>query len=245
MFARAATTATVILLLLGSGVTAARAAGGSAWCSAASEGTWSAGGRWVVQNDAWNPSHGPEQICAGSYRSWEATSDQAAGNTAVETYPDSQANFGPANGDAADPLSSYREILSRFRVTMPSGRGISAEAAYDVWWGNGWSDLTEMMIWVDTVNRSMAGGTYLGTARIFGQAFGVWRFGSEYIFRLNHNETSGTVHIQATGQWLVQHGYLSPSKGLTAVPFGFEICSTGGANLTFHLDDLSLVTVTR
>jgi Glycosyl hydrolase family 12 len=214
-----------------------------AWCSAAAEGTWAQPGHWVVQNDAWSGGHGPQTVCANSYRSWEATSDQAAGNTAVETYPDSQENFGPATSLPADPFSTYKAIFSSFSETMPSGPGISAEAAYDVWWGNGWGDLTEMMIWVDTVNRSLAGGTPLGTAVISGQTFSVWRYGgSEYIFRLNHNETSGTVNIQASGLWLVQHGYMSASLGLTAVPFGFEICSTDGTNKTFQVSSFSITT---
>lgn len=236
----------LLTMLCGVGALAASApaasASGWAWSSSAAEGTWNLPNYWVVQNDAWSGGHGPQTIYANNYHDWQAVSNQPAGNTAVETYPDSQRNFGPAGGNFPnDPITIYTELYSTFKITMPTGSGISAEAAYDVWWGNGWSNLTEMMIWVNTVNRSLAGGTHLGVANIGHQVFNVWRYGSsEYIFVLNHNETSGGVHILASGQWLVNHGYMAKGKGLTAIPFGFEICSTGGVNKTFTVNDLTL-----
>lgn len=218
-----------------------------AFCGSGSESTWQPGfGRWFIQNDAWSGGHGPQKICAHSYHSWTAWSNQRG--TAVETFPDSQRVYGPATNRKQDPYSSFRRIVSHFAVTMPKGRGLSAEAAYDVWWGNGWDTKLELMIWVNTVNRSLDGSRFLGRARIYGQTFGVYEYPGgkndppEFVFKLNHNESKGTVHILSAARWLVHRHYMSPHLGLTAIPFGFEIAGTGGRTLPFTLRNLSIIT---
>ena len=168
------------------------------WCSSNPEGTWQPGnGKYLVQNDMWNGGAGPQKICADSAGDWQATSTQAAGNTAVETYPDVGELFGKAAGGPADPVSKYKTIDNSFSESLPSDTtGLSAEAADDVWLNN-WS--IEMMIWVDNDGRSLAGSTKLGSATVSGQKFSVWEYGStEFIFSLNHNETSGHTNILAS-----------------------------------------------
>jgi hypothetical protein len=254
---RSAVATLIVLVLAIAGGLAAAVTGAStasaaswAWCSSGSEGTWQPGfGPWFIQNDAWNGGHGPQRICADSYHHWASVSTQAKGNTAVETYPNSQHNFGTAAGAKSDiPFSRFWMINSQFDITMPKGAGISAEAAYDVWLGKGWNTTYEIMIWVNTVNRSMAGSKYLGSAKIYGQAFGVYEYpGSppEFVFRLDHNELRGWAHIQASVQWLVTRHLVNPAAGLTAVPFGFEICSTDGVPKTFTVNNLTLNTGLR
>jgi len=210
------------------------------WCSAKAEGTWQpSGGKYLVQNDMWNGGAGPQRICADSEGHWQATSTQAAGNTAVETYPDTGELFGTAAGQPADPVSGYKEIGTSFTESLPSAtKGLSAEAADDVWLNN-WG--IEMMIWVDNVGRSLAGSTRLGTATISGQTFSVWKYGStEFIFSLNHNETTGKTNILTSIEWLMKHGYVPTNATLTEAEFGFEVASTDGKAETFKMTKYSL-----
>jgi len=39
---------------------------------------------------------------------------------------------------------------------------------------------------------------------------------------------------------LVSHGYLPSGTGLYLVGYGWEICSTGGQNETFHVNNFSI-----
>lgn len=211
------------------------------WCSSNPEGTWQPGnGRYLVQNDMWNGGAGPQKICADSAGDWQATSTQAAGNTAVETYPDTGVLFGEAAGGPADPVSGYQTIENSFSESLPSDTtGLSAEAADDVWLNN-WG--IEMMIWVDNAGRSLAGSTKLGSATISGQKFSVWEYGSEFIFSLNHNETSGKTNILASIKWLMSHGYVPANATLTEAEFGFEVASTNGKAEKFTMKSYSLHT---
>lgn len=241
---RAVIAALILVVSIAIGLPASAASW--AWCSSDKEGTWQPGfGRWFVQNDAWSGSAGPQRICAHNVHSWTAWSTQRG--TAVETYPDSQWIAGEAAGKKHSPYSSYKAIRSTFSITMPHGPGLSAEAAYDVWWGNGWDTKAEMMMWFYTVNRSLDGSNHIGTAHIYGQTFGVYEYPAtspgdtpEFVFKLNHNISHGTAHLLSAARWLVNHGYMSRSVGLTAVPFGYEIAGTGGRQLPFTLNNLTL-----
>src|SRR5215831_8991250 len=63
-----------------------------AWKSSAPLGAWNNGG-FIIYNNEWNSSAGPQTIWADSYQHWGVESTQQAGNTAVETYPCVQKNF--------------------------------------------------------------------------------------------------------------------------------------------------------
>lgn len=200
------------------------------WQSSATEGTWNHDG-YLFQNDMWNcpqAACGRQTIWANSPNDWGVASTMAAGNTAVLTYPD----IGVLYNDK--PLSRFKMVLDGFTESMPrSIKGLSAEAANDVWL-NDWN--IEMMIWVDDIGRSLAGGTKIGSATIFGQHFAVWKFGSsEFIFKLNHNETSGQTHILASLYWLIKHGFVPASATLTEAEFGWEVASTGGHPANFGI----------
>ena len=201
------------------------------WESSAASGIWNNGGFFVL-NDAWNTSPGPQTIWAGSYHYWGVESDQSAGNSMVETYPDVQKNYNDV------PLKSLHLIQNGFTESMPSGRGVDAEAADDVWLND---DKIEVMIWVDNHGQTPA-GTVINYAEIFGQRFAVWHTGTIYTFALDHNETSGVTHILASIQWLVEHGYVPAGATLRQVDFGWEIVSTGGKPMDFAVTNYWLRT---
>jgi len=210
------------------------------WESAELNGQWNDGG-YLFQNDMWNcpqAACGKQTIWANSSSDWGVVSTMAAGNTAVLTYP----NLGQVYGD--QPISHFKQVSDNFTESMPrSIKGLSAEAANDVWLNN---YKIEMMIWVDNIGRSLAGSTRVGSATIFGQQFSVWKYGnSEFIFDLNHNETSGSTHILASIAWLVQHGQVPAGPELTQAEFGWEIASTGGQAASFSMSKYALISRTR
>ena len=157
------------------------------------------------------PLAGPQTIWADSYRHWGVESTQQAGNTAVETYPCVQKNYNNP------PVSSIRLLRNGFTESMPANaKGLDAEAADDVWLNN---YSIEVMIWVDNHGQRPSGNV-IGHATIFGQHFAVWHGGTDYTFALDHNETTGMTHIQASLKWLISHGYIPASATLTQVNFG-------------------------
>jgi hypothetical protein len=196
------------------------------WKSSARFGAWHNGG-FIVYNNEWNASAGPQTIWADSYHHWGVESTQRAGNTAVETYPCVQKNFNNV------PVSSFRMIQNGFAESMPANTaGLDAEAADDVWLNN---YNIEVMIWVDNHGQVPAGNV-VGHATIFGQHFAVWRSGGGYYaFVLNHNETTGITHMLASIRWLISRGYVKANATLTQVNFGWEIASTGGKPKDFTM----------
>jgi len=218
LFAWVAAAVTAVAVLAAAGPAAASIPADPAFQSSARFGAWHNGG-FIVFNNAWNDSAGPQTVWAHSFHNWGAESTQRAGNTAVETYPSVQKNFNDA------PVSSFRLIQNGFTESMPANRnGLDAEAADDVWLNN---FNIEVMIWVDNHGQRPAGNV-IGHATIFGQHFAVWHTGSIFSFVLDHNETSGRTHMLASLRWLMNHGLISRSVTLTQVDFGWEIASTGG-----------------
>src|SRR5215471_4925948 len=78
-----------------------------AWKSSAPFGAWNNGG-FIIYNNEWNNSAGPQTIWANSYRHWGVQSTQRAGNSAVETYPCVQKNFSNV------PVSKFHLIRNGF-----------------------------------------------------------------------------------------------------------------------------------
>jgi hypothetical protein len=203
-------------------VTAAPASAGippnPVWKSSAPFGAWNNGG-FILYNNEWNGTHGPQTIWADSFHHWGAESTQAAGNTAVETYPCVQKNFNNV------PVSKFHLIRNGFTESMPANTaGLDAEAADDVWLNN---YKIEVMVWVDNHGQRPA-GRIVGHALFFGQHYAVWRTGTYYAFVLDHNEKTGMTYMLASIQWLIHHRYLNANVTLTQVNFGWEIASTNG-----------------
>jgi hypothetical protein len=192
--------------------------------SSAKQGSWSNGG-YVITNNEWSSSAGPQTIWANSPNSWGVESTQPAGNTAVETYPNIQVTFPDV------PLSRFGIIRNAFAESMPADPGLDAEAADDVWLNH---YNIEVMIWVDNHGQQPA-GSVVGGATIFGRRFAVWHGGTDWTFALDRNEKSGQTHILGALRWLIAHHDLAASVTLTQVDFGFEIASTAGRPLAFTL----------
>lgn len=202
------------------------------WQSSDPFGAWNNGG-YIVYNNEWNSSHGPQNIWANSYKDWGVTSTQAAGNTAIETYPCVQKNFNDV------PVRSFSMIRSGFTEYMPSNKtGLDAEAANDVWL-NKYG--IEVMIWVDNHGQRPSGNV-IGHATIFGQHFAVWHGGTDFTFALNHKENEGVTHILASIDWLINHKQISASVTVAQVNFGWEIASTDGKARSFTMKNYWLHT---
>lgn len=206
----------------------------------------SPGTNYMVRNNMWNCQStpdpcGPETVWANSYQNWGVQTTQAAGNTAVLSYPDVQGLLTQSNGNDT-PLSNLTLDRSSFSITMPTGSGLDDEAAYDDWLNN-WN--TEVMIWVYNQGQTPA-GSVRAHPLIWGQNWTFWATGSKgdpnntYTFVLNKNETNGTVHELGMFQWLEQNGWIPASSGVTDNEFGFEMCSTGGHSADYTVNNYTM-----
>ena len=87
----------------------------------------------------------------------------------------------------------------------------------------------------------MATATFGGSNGVPQQNWTLCKWGgSELIWYLTSgNEQSGTVDILSMLTWLESHGYLPAGSGLNQIDYGFEICSTTGAE-TFTVSQFSI-----
>jgi Glycosyl hydrolase family 12 len=200
---------------------------------------------YSVNQDMWNPGPGSTQtLTAASAGHWQVSTYQPGG-AAVRSYPNVSENLGR-------PISDYTTAQATFAERMPAGA--AAEAAFDVWVNGApgtpsTTGMIEVMIWTENHGNRPA-GTKTTTATIGGQTFAVWECRTSscvghpyYAFVLSRNESSGTMHILTTLQWLTHHGLIPASDPLTQVDYGWEIRNTGGATRTFAVTSYSLRTV--
>jgi len=260
------TLVTSILIALALALTAAppAGAGGSAWrCVRRDDGSKNPGGgcgplryrqisgsdghNTYVINDMWNPPGAghPQTIDVDNPGDWQVTSDQAAGNTAVLSYPDVQQVLTTTH-DAPAPLERFRSITGTFTQSMPDGG--DNEAAYDIWLGA--NEATnydqEVMIWVDDHRTNPPPGHVIARRRFAGVRYAVWRdprdgnpgFRTIYFVR-ERRASAGRVDIGAMLDWLVRRK-LTDATGLNQLDFGWEICSTGGRPETFTISRYAL-----
>jgi hypothetical protein len=206
--------------------------------------TGSDGTNTTVGQDVWNPISGWSQtLYATGPGNWYATANMPAGNTAVVSFPNTGQNYD------SPLLTGFSTIYSSFSETMNPTAGTSAEAAYDIWLNN-WNN--EVMIQHDMVNRGGPCGPVLAT-ETFGGKGGVpvesWilcQYGSELIWQVastgdRYGVQAGSVDVLAMLDWLVNNGgYLPEGSDLTAIGYGFEICSTGGSDENFQVKAFSI-----
>lgn len=205
-----------------------------------------------VNQDPWTGGQGPQTITAYTFQNWSVTATDTDPSNApgeVLTYPDASFNYDEldtkASGYKVPPakydLTNITSLTSEFSEHMPRLRKLNAEAAYDLWLNN-WE--TEVMVWVDTSpakDRNLAddGMTRVGSYIYGGQKFALWRSGKGikgfYVFLLNHNETSGSVHLRAMLETMVSLKYIPAASPLTQIPFGWEISDTGGKPVTLSM----------
>lgn len=192
-----------------------------------------------VTNDIWNPISGWQQtLFANSPGDWHTVVTGPTGNTAVVSYPDVTTQY----GDKA--LSSFPALYSSFSEDMHAQSGTTGEAAFDLWLNN-WGD--EVMIMHDLVNidcpDQQATEDFGGSHGVPVQQWKLCKNGSELIWELaGAGEQTGSVDILSMLTWLVSHGYLPQAATLTAIDYGFEVCSTGGEPETFTVSSYSVST---
>ena len=170
-----------------------------------------------------------------------------AGNTAVVSYPSLGAWFDVSGTSNPTPLSDFKSIESSFNEDMNATSATSAWAAYDIWLGpdGGTTAPYEVMIQTDFANQGTC--THVATTTFDGQNWGLCENGSEQVWQLlngsstgTSNESAGTVDILSMLTWMQAHGHLPQNLGLSLVGYGWEICSTGGHNETFQLNNFSI-----
>jgi Glycosyl hydrolase family 12 len=209
-----------------------------------------------VANNCWSDPSCKQTVTAHGPGDWSVTGTEPAGNTGVKTYPDvSQLtnDWCPADDKWAAcatgenvPVSSLSSLTSAYSESMPHNAGTDAEAGYDIWTNYS----SDIMIWVDNVNRGAGGAAKIGTAVIRGQDFTIYQYGGtggEIIFSLDGiggtgtfaNQQSGTVDILGALDWVLSKGYASDLR-ISQIDFGWEICSTGGAPETFSLSQYGI-----
>jgi hypothetical protein len=184
---------------------------------------------------------------------WDVVANYPVG-TSVRAYPNTGQTQNWISGTSLPAaLSSWSSIFSTYSVTMPTGSGAVGESAYDLWlddWHN------EVMIQTDFVGDSLrprcdvlkdvvATATFGGTDGVPVRKWNLCQFGSEIIWQppTGTNYSSGKVNVMAMLTWLETHGhgkYLPAKPTLTAISFGFEICSTASRNQTFELNKFYL-----
>jgi hypothetical protein len=196
------------------------------------------GQMFQMQNNEWNTdakSLGTQSIWASSPSDWGVTANFRAGTTQVLTYPDAQYLY--YNTQEVSPaLSSFTSITSSWTESQPTSSGYIGEAAYDIWL-NSWN--TEVMIWVDNHGQDH-GSDRVASTTISGYGLTLYMYYSERIVTLNTNHSSGSIDVLAVLNWLRSGGYIPSSSTLTAIDFGWEICSTGGVPGSFQVSSYSL-----
>lgn len=196
-------------------------------------------GSYYLYDNQWNcgPGSGftcgPETLYGCSYDSWYVVSKQAAGNTAVLTFPSVQENF-------KDPLvSSFTTITSTFAEASPHVGDY--EVAYDIWLND---QANELMIWVDNYNQAPAGKKVASNVSLGGRTYDIWWESSSgyVVFDADSTFTSGTVDILQIFDYAIQQKWLPATSTLGQINLGVEICSTDGQDATWAFSDFSVTT---
>lgn len=198
-----------------------------------------------VDNNCWADPQCHQKVTATSPAHWSVTSTERYGNgcPAVRTYPNVQQLTDNTHSDPF-PIRKLRYLSSLYRETSPAHGG-SWEAAYDLWLSNFGGGSQEIMIWVDTRNRSVGiYGTLRASVNFYGAVYRIYTGpkGTNHamFFVRAHNAKTSRVHILAMMSWLRKHGYLASTAGFGQIDFGWEICSTGTGPGTFRLSGFNL-----
>jgi hypothetical protein len=208
---------------------------------------------WDVYDNQWNcnPSGadngapcGPESVHVCSASSWYVQSQMPANNTAVLTFPGVQDNFGTGSGV---PISSFKAMTSTYAFVIPNVGDY--EMTYDIWLnGVASAGCTEIMVWVDNHGQTPAGSVVKSNVMVGGSTYNVWRAtGGSWqtiSFELPSSfstTASGTVDLLGIYNYVVNQGWMPASTTLYQIGFGPEICSTAGQNVTFYINDFTIV----
>ena len=206
-------------------------------------------GNITVGNDVWSPTPGWQQtITSVNPGDWSVTASVPDhSGQGVTSYPNVGVSYGQnVSPWDSTPLSNFSAIQSTFSEQLQSAPNIIAEAAYDIWGGEDNSPDDDWNYEVMIQNDYSVGGPQrcdadmiAASAEFSGQTWDLCPLGSgpgsELIWFLPQNESSGTVHVEAMLKWLITNDYLPANYGLTAVGYGAEFASTGGQPATFSV----------
>jgi hypothetical protein len=205
-----------------------------------------------VQNGFWNWQNAAPTSSQTLYStdpgSWYVKANFPIGNTAIMTYPNSDAIYNNTN----PLLDSYTYIYGSYSENMHPKHGTDAEAAWDIWLNN-YSN--EVMIWNNVVNRGEWAGcqpfSNLLATQQFGGSNGV-PMQTYYLFRCGSSElvwqlagtgpgqgtgiTSGSTDIFNMLIYLEDHGFLPAGTFFNQIEYGFEVASTGSQDEKFEVD---------
>ena len=226
------------------------------YTSSNAEATWNASNGYLVNNNAWSGSAGPQTISVCNYDSWYVMSDQPNDGGAIETYPDTEDDLVSAPYSCTMPncgpkISSMSAATSTFGISVPSGTNIGYDAAYDTWVdGLNTGNCEEVMVW-NQYENDLNGYTFTDTDQsIGGTTWNVLWEGSPgggecgYVaFVMTSQESSGTVNLLAIYNWVIDNhpgwfdcsstvaceaGGSNPAE-LSTIEYGVEIAYTDGS----------------
>lgn len=193
---------------------------------------------YMVFNNVWSGSGGPQTIFACSPQRWYVVSNQptvASSPGEIKSYPCSKWDF------QGKPLDQFTSITSSFASSAPA-EGVW-NAAYDIWLGpNSWD--IEVMVWNDYRYPAAMppGADWTDEATIDGIDYYVWSYaGHDYIgLAMKQKRTSGTLNFRHVFDWIVAKGWIPADAPLHAFEYGIEIGETNGKDLTFAVTDFSV-----
>jgi len=207
----------------------------------------------VVTQDIWNKTgaFSRQDLSSNGAGDWQVTANMASGNTAVESYPDTQDTV-TLPTDKPAPISGYTSVKSTYSTTLPGSPGATDdyEAAYDIWLSDStvqaWTNQKELMIWTDTHGQTPAGSDtgQSWTDASTGKVYEIWANSGTISLVAKSSAGSGSVDLLALYKFLEAHtfnGFAMPANaGVDQVGYGFEICSTSGQNETFAVHGFTL-----
>jgi hypothetical protein len=209
-----------------------------------------------VANNCWADPACKQTISANGPDDWQVVSEEPEGNTAVRTYPNVQQLFNNWCGDGVwgacpeptgTPIPALSDLEFRYALTMPGDdTGTIAQAAYDIWTND--PVHSELMIWVDNVNRGSGGAEFVASHTttdgqtwslyLYGGSLVIWSLGARDTFA--QQAAMSDVPVHELLQYLVDHGYQQADSLVESIEFGWEICSTGGRPQTFAVTDYAI-----
>ena len=193
------------------------------WSSSNAEGTHNYKNGDVVQNDAWNGSHGPQTIYACKKGQFYVTTNQPNDGGAVETYP----SFGtqwdwPAYHKAIDTFTSV-ELSYSFQ--LPGYNKAHADEAVDDWIGG-----QEVMIWHDwTQPKGVYPPPSAVPVTVGGVGYTVYHSGTYTAFYRDVQVTSETLDEVPFFQYMEAQGWITPSSVVDQFTNGVEVSDTVGS----------------
>jgi hypothetical protein len=207
----------------------------------------------VVTQDIWNKTgaFSRQDLSSNGAGDWQVQANMASGNTAVESYPDTQDTV-TLPTDKPAPISGYTSVKSTYSTTLPGSPGATDdyEAAYDIWLSDStvqaWTNQKELMIWTDTLRQRPAGNDtgQTWTDASTGKVYEIWANSGTISLVAKSNANSGSVDLLALYKFLEAHtfnGFSMPANaGVDQVGYGFEVCSTSGQTETFAVHGYTL-----